>query len=153
MVIDISDLTKMSDQMTVSVGEMMGLFNVIGIIIFVLLMYIMSKQIIEKNANSIAMTKILGFTNGEIGRLYILATSVIVLLSLIVTVPLVDGALRLIFSQYLYTMMTGYIPYIISGSCYVKLVVIGLACYAFTALLQMFRISRIPKSEALKNVE
>ncbi len=153
MVIDISDLTKMSDQMTVSVGEMMGLFNIIGIVIFVLLMYIMSRQIIEKNANSIAMTKILGFTNGEVGRLYIVATFVIVLLSLIITVPLVDGALRLIFSQYLYTMMTGYIPYIISGSCYVKLVVIGLVCYTFTALLQMFRISRIPKAEALKNVE
>ncbi len=36
----------------------------LGVIIFMLLMFIMSKQIIEKNANAISMTKILGFSKG-----------------------------------------------------------------------------------------
>ena len=39
------------------------------------LIYLLSKIIIEKNAQSISMVKILGYTNGEISKLYIMSTS------------------------------------------------------------------------------
>ena len=68
----------------------------------VLLMYLLSKQIIEKNAQSISMTKILGFKNGEIGGLYIVATSIMVVISLVVSVPIVNALLKWAFSSYLY---------------------------------------------------
>ncbi len=152
-IITISDLTKVSNQMTKSMGEMMGLFAVFGIIIYILLMFIMSRQIIDKNANSIAMTKILGFSNLEIGRLYIIATSVIVVISLLVTIPLIDLSLRWVFSSVLYTEMTGYIPYIVSGNSYLFMFVVGVVCYALISIVQMIKISKIPKSDALKNFE
>jgi putative ABC transport system permease protein len=118
-----------------------------------LLMYLLSKQIIEKNAQSISMVKILGFTNGEIGRLYIVATSVVVIFSLLVAVPLTDSILRFLFHSYLYTEMTGYIPYIISPNCFVFMIVLGLICYGAVSVLQLVKIQRILKSDALKNVE
>ncbi len=151
--ITVNDLTKTSNQLTISIGEMMGIFNVVGIIIFMLLMFILSKQIIEKNAKSISMCKILGFSDIEIGKLYIVATSVVVVLSLLVTVPLVDVALRIIFSSYLYTEMSGYIPYMVSPDCYVKMVVSGIICYIIIAVVQLIKINHIPKSDALKNME
>ncbi|MDO4649527.1 MAG: ABC transporter permease [Eubacteriales bacterium] len=146
-------LTKVSDQLLVSMGNMMGIFDVAGVLLFALLMYLLSKQILEKNASSISMTKILGFRDSEIGRLYIVATSLVVVLSLLISVPLIDGMLRIIFTSYLYTEMTGYIPYIISNSCYVKMFVLGVLCYGLISLLQMRKIRRIPKSDALKNME
>ncbi len=146
-------LTKVSDQLLVSMGNMMGIFDVAGVLLFALLMYLLSKQILEKNASSISMTKILGFRDSEIGRLYIVATSVVVVLSLLISVPLIDGMLRIVFTSYLYTEMTGYIPYIISNSCYVKMFVLGVLCYGLISLLQMRKIRRIPKSDALKNME
>lgn len=152
-VITVQDLTKLTDQMEVSMGEMMSMYSVVGVIIFMLLMFVMSKQIIEKNVNSIAMTKILGFSNGEIGGLYIVATSVVVVLSLLLSIPLIELILRVIFSSYLYTEMTGYIPYIVNPMCYVKMVVAGIVCYAVIAVVQMLKINRIPKSIALKNME
>lgn len=60
-IVTYEDLIKVSNQMKVSMGEMMYILKYFGIIMFVLLMYLLSKQIIEKNAQSISMTKILGF--------------------------------------------------------------------------------------------
>ena len=151
--ITVNDLTKTSNQLTLSMGEMMSIFNVVGIIIFMLLMFILSKQIIEKNAKSITMCKILGFSDIEIGKLYIVATSVVVVLSLLVTIPLVDVALRIIFSSYIYTAMSGYIPYMVSPNCYVKMFAAGLICYVIIAVVQLAKINHIPKSDALKNME
>ncbi len=152
-VITVSDLTKLSDQMIHSLGSMMGVMEAIGIVIFTLLMFIMSKQIIEKNANAISMTKILGFSNGEIGGLYIVATSVVVVLSLLLSIPIMHITLKVLFEQLLYIRMTGYIPFIISPMCYVKMVILGICSYAVVAAFQMIKINRIPKSNALKNVE
>ncbi len=152
-VIVVSDLTKFADQMTKSAGDIMGIFKWLGVIVFCLLMYIMSKQIIEKNANSIAMTKILGFTNVEIGGLYIVATSLVVVLSLILCVPLLDVTLRALFDVIVYKKMAGYIPFAVEPVSYVQMVLLGIACYALVAALQLVKISRIPKSNALKIVE
>lgn len=152
-VISIDDLTKITDQLMSSMGSFMGAFKYFGMIMFLLLMYLLSKQIIEKNAQSISMVKILGFKNGEIGGLYIVATSLVVLLGLLVAIPLVDGLLRWAFAYYLYTIISGYIPYIVSADCYIQMVLLGVLCYAFVAVLQMFKINRIPKTDALKNVE
>jgi len=148
-----SDLRKVSDQMLKSMGGMMSIFLYFGVIIFLLLMYIMTKQILEKNTQSIAMTKILGFRSGEIAGLYLVITSLVVVASLLISVPLIDELLRWAFEKYLYTEMTGYIPYIVSKMCYVKMFVLGVGSYAFVSACMMFKINRIEKSEALKNVE
>ncbi len=152
-IITVSDMTKASNQLTVSLGDMMDLMKWLGVIVFALLMFIMSKQIIEKNSNSISMTKILGFTGREIGRLYIIATSIVVVLSLLLAIPLIGISLKTIFEQMLYKMMTGYIPFAISESSYLQLFLLGIGSYALIAVLQMRKINRIPKSDALKNVE
>ncbi|MBO6164006.1 MAG: ABC transporter permease, partial [Lachnospiraceae bacterium] len=53
-VIDVEDLTKVSRQLQVSMGGMMSLVNVFAVVIFIVLMYLLSKIIIEKNAQSIS---------------------------------------------------------------------------------------------------
>lgn len=152
-VITISDLTKLTRQITQSIGDFVALFKVFGVIMFVLLMYLMTKQIIESNQVSISMTKILGFKDAEIGGLYLVITSVVVLASLLICIPITDASLRWIFHSYMYTMMSGYIPYIVSNNCYVVMVVLGVISYAVVCCFMMIKINRIPKSEALKNVE
>lgn len=65
-IITVKDLRKVSTQMKVSMGDFMDLIKYFGVIMFILLMYLLSKQIIEKNSNSIALTKILGYSDMEI---------------------------------------------------------------------------------------
>ena len=78
-------LTKVSRQLTVSMGGMMNLINGFAIGIFIVLIYLLSKIIIEKNAQSISMAKILGYTNGEIGKLYIWSTTIVVVICLLLS--------------------------------------------------------------------
>lgn len=48
------DLTKTSRQLIRSMGSMMSLFLVFGSLMFILILYLLSKIIIEKNAQSIS---------------------------------------------------------------------------------------------------
>ncbi|MCR5728478.1 MAG: ABC transporter permease [Lachnospiraceae bacterium] len=153
MTLDNDEFSGFADQLWASFADFMGPVKWFGVIMFVLMVYLLSKQIIERNAVSISMTKILGFTGGEIGGLYILATSVIVVIGLLLAVPVVDQLMRLVFKHYLYKRMSGYLPYAISSDCYVKMVLIGLVSYILVAVFQMIKINRIPKTNALKTLE
>ena len=54
-VIDLETLTKMTRQMKISMGGMMWLVSFFAVLIFAVLVYLLSKIIIEKNAQSISM--------------------------------------------------------------------------------------------------
>lgn len=146
------DLTKTSRQLKVSMGNMMSLFLVFGVLMFMLMIYLLSKLIIEKNAQSISMTKILGYTGGEISSLYILTTTIVVIGALLATMPLVNTAMEYVciavFADY-----AGWLPYYVPLSVFVKMAALGIASYAVIAYIQLKKIKRIPMSDALKNVE
>ncbi len=146
------DLTKTSRQLKLSMGGQMAIFWVFGVVMFLSLIYLLSKIIIEKNSVSISMTKILGYNNGEINRLYMMSTTSAVLLSLLLTIPLDNFIMKKmcigIFADY-----PGYFPYYVPGITYVKMLVLGVLSYAVVAVLQMKKIKKVPLGEALKNVE
>lgn len=152
-VLDSESLGGLATQLWESFAGIMGPVRWFGVIMFVLMVYLLAKQIIERNQTSISMTKILGFSNGEIGGLYVASTSIIVIASLFLAVPLVDWLLRLIFENYLYQRMSGYLPYCVSSDCYVKMILLGIGSYVAVVIIQLFKIRGIRKSEALKTLE
>ena len=153
MRLDSETFGSFADQLWKSFADFMGPVRWFGVIMFVLMVYLLAKQVIERNAVSISMTKILGFTPGEIGGLYIVSTSIVVIGSLFLAIPLVDRLMRLIFRTYLYKRMSGYLPYCISNDCYINMVLLGIGSYIAVAALQLLKIRRIEKSEALKTIE
>ena len=152
-VIDLDALTKISRQLNVSMGSMMGMVNVFAIAIYMILIYLLSKIIIEKNAQSISMTKILGYTNGEISRLYILSTSLVVILCLLISLPIETTVMEVLFREMMLSSISGWITLWIDPMIYVKMFVAGVVTYGLVAMLEYRRIRRVPMSEALKNVE
>lgn len=152
-VIDLSALTKVSRQLDVSMGNMMGLVNGFAVAIFLVLIYLLSKIIIEKNAQSISMAKILGYTDGEIGRLYILSTSIVVILCLLLSFPIEEIFMKIIFREMMLASISGWITLWIDPMIYVEMFVIGAVTYAVVAALEYRKIQKVPMDEALKNVE
>lgn len=67
-----ADITKMSDQLMVSMGGIFHLVNIFAIALFLLVVYLLTKLILEKNALSISLCKILGYSSPEIGGLYLM---------------------------------------------------------------------------------
>ena len=74
--------------MTDSMGGMIPIIVVFSVVLYMLLVYLLSKVIIEKNANSVSIVKILGYQNGEITRLYIMSTAIVAILSVIISLPI-----------------------------------------------------------------
>ncbi|MBR1757667.1 MAG: ABC transporter permease [Lachnospiraceae bacterium] len=152
-VVDLNAMTKVTRQLQHSMGSMMDMVNVFAVIIFLILMYLLSKIIIEKNAQSISMTKILGYRGGEIRGLYLHSTSIMVVISLLVSIPLVKVVLMELFYVMMLEMISGWLPLTIPNWLYVEAFVMGLLSYALVALIEMRRIKKIPMDLALKNVE
>lgn len=152
-VIDLESLTKISRQLTVSMGGMMNLVNGFAILIFVVIVYLLSKMIIEKNAQSISMTKILGYSNMEIGRLYIMATTIAVVLFILISLPVVGEIMYLLFKFIMIQSISGWIPFYMDPIIYIKIFLIGILTYGVVACFEYRRIGKIPMDTALKNVE
>ena len=152
-VIDLEALTKVSRQLDVSMGNMMGLVNGFAVMIYMIVIYLLSKIIIEKNAQSISMTKILGYTNGEISRLYIMSTMLVVIIELFISLPIEKAVMNVIFRAMMMSSMTGWITLWIDPKIYVEMFLIGFVTYGGVALLEYRKIRKVPMDEALKNVE
>ncbi|MCR4668484.1 MAG: ABC transporter permease [Clostridia bacterium] len=152
-VIDIDALSKTSRQLEVSMGDMMQVVSIFSVVMYVMLIYLLSKTIIEKNAVSISMAKILGYTGGEIGKIYVLLTSIVVVVFTVLSVPLIAPLMRKISEEVIRMEMTGWLPLDMNRMVYVRAVLYGLVTYALVAVLQYRKISKVPMTEALKNVE
>lgn len=146
------DMNKMARQLNHSLGAIFDLFYWFGIVMFMLIIYLLSKIVIEKNAQSISMTKILGYNNREISGLYIVSTSIVVVLSFLLTMPLVNTIMKLV-CEIMFMEFSGWIPYDVPISVYMTIIVSGIIAYGIIAFMQFRRVKRIPLDVALKNVE
>lgn len=152
MTISKEDLTKTSRQLRLSMGGMAVLFQGFGVIMFALLLYLLSKVVIEKNVQSISMAKILGYSDKEINRLYIRTTTIVSVVSLIVTIGLCIVLLKaiceIVFAEY-----SGYLEFYMEPADLLKVLAAGLITYAVISFFQIKKIKAIPMTDALKNVE
>lgn len=146
------DFNKMSRQLSTSLGGVFDIFFIFGLVMFALIIYLLSKLVVEKNAQSISMTKILGYTNSEISGLYITATSLVVIISFIVTMPVVNGLMKIICETVL-SEFPGWIPYYIPASAFIKVIGAGILVYGVIIFMQFTKVKKVPLEIALKNVE
>ena len=152
-VINLESLTKISRQLNVSMGSMMSLVDGFAILMFMILIYLLSKIIIEKNAQSISLAKILGYSNQEISSLYILSTSIMVVLFLLLSFPIEQTVMVALFRGIMLESISGWIPLYIDPFLYVKMFLLGFGTYLIVAALEYRKIRKVPMDEALKNIE
>lgn len=152
MTITKEDLTKTSRQLRLSMGGMAVLFQGFGVIMFALLLYLLSKVVIEKNAQSISMAKILGYSDKEINRLYIRTTTIVSVVSLVVTIGLCIVMLKVI-CEAVFAEYSGYLEFYMAPIDLAKVLVAGLITYAAISFFQIRKIKAVPMTDALKNVE
>ncbi len=146
------DMTKMADQLKVSMGDMFTIVEAFAVVMFILVVYLLTKIILERNSTSISMVKILGYEDREIGQLYLVATSWVVLLAVLISFALVTELIQLIFVAFM-KGYSGWIPFGIATKTYVQCFILAIVSYLVVAAMQMHRIKKVPMDEALKNVE
>lgn len=146
------DITKMCDQLDHSMGAYMQYFQVLCILLSAVMIYLLTKIIIEKNESAISLTKILGYDNKEIAGLYLISTSIMLVIADMVSVILgavvMTGAWKAIMADY-----TGWFAFRISAVGYAKMFLFVLIGYLIVAVIDFRRIKKVPMDAALKNVE
>lgn len=146
------EMTKLSRQLEVSMGDMFMLIYVFAIALFIILVYLLTKIILEKNAVSISMVKILGYSNREISGLYIVSTTWVVVAAIFVSMIISSVIIEFLYKAMMKDM-TGWLTFYIAPRVYIEMFVIGMIAYGFVAFLQYRKIKKIPMDQALKNVE
>ena len=146
------DLMSMARQLSYSMGGIMDIFSYFCAAMAILIIYLLTKIIIENNAGSISMVKVLGYRPGEIGSLYVLLTSIVVVISSAATAALSYYFVAWIWRYVMYGM-SGWFEFEMDFPPILKCVVMVLVAYVVVALIDFRRIRRIPLTEALKNVE
>lgn len=147
------DLIKVSRQLKKSMGSMFYIVIAFSLLMFMLLVYLLTKLIVERNTISISMVKILGYDGREIGKLYLSSTTIMVAVVTVIDIQLSYVSLKVIYRTMLTEMLSGWLPIYMAPWIFPLMFVLSFACYLVIALMQMKKIKKIPMDEALKNVE
>ena len=149
--ITLDDLTKVSRQLDRSMGETFNLVKIFAVVLFAVLMFLLTKLIVEKNTTSISMVKILGYSNREISRLYVTSTTIVVVLSVALSIGLSVVIMNYLFRVFM-EEMSGWISCYYAPHIFPVMFILNITVYAVISFF-MAKIKKIPMDEALKTVE
>lgn len=134
------------------VGPMLDIFTYASLTFFFVFIFILTKIIINKNRLSIAYLKIFGYTRREISLIYIMPTTVVLILTFILSWPLQKKLLGYI-SFVAFSKFAGYFELAISNTLFYKAFGYAILIYILVCIGQVYNISKINYGEVLKNRE
>lgn len=146
------EITKVCDQLDHSMGSYMTYFQYLCVMLSAVLIYLLTKLIIEKNETAISMTKILGYENREIASLYLTATTFVVIVEAAVSVVLGTIVMSLAWRMIMFSY-SGWYAFRMEPIGYVKMYLFVLLGYLIVMYFDFKRIKKIPMDQALKHVE
>ena len=146
------DMVKLGEQLTMSLGGVANICIVAAVIIYMALMYVLTKVIIEKNSLYISYMKVFGYNSKEIKKLYLNAATIFVVISLIVQIPIEKYFFKIVFDAAL-VKVSGYIEVFIPYYIYLMVIAVGIISYQVINYFHMRDVNKIEMSDALKNRE
>lgn len=153
----LNDLTpeamdKISNQLKDSMGSVVKMIRLTSIVLFVVLMYLLTKTVLDRSSRAISHMKVFGYRNREVDRLYLRSITGAVVAFVIACIPL-NFILLKIYVRNAFADSAGNMPLVFDVSFIMETVVLSLVCYAVIALLHVRRVRRVPLSLALKTQE
>lgn len=147
-----SDILGATAQLMDMFDTVLKVFNISSVVIYMILMYILTKTVIEKNALYISFMKVFGYDNREVGKLYLRATAITVIASVLINLPLQHMSF-VAMMDYVTGMIEGYVPFYLPPWVYLFIAVVGIGAYYVINFFHVRKVRRIPMSDALKNRE
>lgn len=146
------EVIKMVDQLDHSLGGYMVYFQYLCIALSAILMFLLTKLIIDRNENPISMTKILGYSNREIASVYVSATTIAVIISEIIAAFVGYQVMIQVWKEVM-RGMNGWFEFIITRQGIIRMLAFVFIGYLIVMFFDFRRIRRVPLDQALKNVE
>jgi putative ABC transport system permease protein len=142
-------MSSSADQMERSFGDMMGMVVAFAIPVYLILVYLLTKTVIDRSSRYISYMKVFGYHDGEISRLYVRAITVTVMVSLVASLPFVIWLCN-VFVGLVMDRYSGNLELYIEPSLMAEVVAIGAVAYLVVAAAHIWHIRRVSLSEAMK---
>ena len=146
------DMIKIGEQMTTTFAQLIPIMTSVSLVVYFVVIYILTKLVLDRNTLYMSFLKVMGYENKEIKTLYLQATTFIVVISLIVSIPLCSIGLNqlLLFTFMRFSgYMEAYIPYELYGLVFI----VGLLTYFIVNYILTKQIERVNLGESLKDME
>lgn len=142
-------MSSSADQMQESFGDMMDMVVAFAVPVYLILVYLLTKTVIDRSSRYISYMKVFGYLDNEILKLYVRAITVTVLTSLVASLPFVLWLVRFVV-MFVMDRYSGNLEIWIAPGLLVQVVAIGAAAYLGVAVVHIWRIRRVSLSLALK---
>ncbi|MBR3327211.1 MAG: ABC transporter permease, partial [Atopobiaceae bacterium] len=138
-----------AEQMEESFGDMMNMVVAFAVPVYLILVYLLTKTVIDRSSRYISYMKVFGYHNGEIQKLYVRAITVTVLTSLVASLPFVIWLCGL-FVRVVMDRYAGNLELYVAPALMAEVVAIGAAAYLVVAAIHIRHIRRVGLAEAMK---
>ena len=127
--------------------------NVVSTLIFIIVMYLMMKVMIDRSAYSISLMKVFGFRDGEVRKLYLNGNFYIILAGTVIHIPLTKAIMDFLYPRYMVSNISTALDLSFEPWLYVALVVLIFVCYFAINRVLVGRLKKMIPAEVLKNRE
>lgn len=132
--------------------DMVTMLLVISVLMFMVVMYLMMKMMIDRSAMSISLFKVFGYQKREIGKLYLNGNFFVIVFGALVGIPLSKLVMDRLFPYMVSNVACG-INLTFFWQIYVGCFLSVLVLYFIINRLLMHRVNKILPGEVLKNRE
>ena len=146
------DILEFTDQVLESMMSTITMCMTVGITIYLAVMFLMMKMMIDRSSRQISLFKILGYSEREIRKLYLDGNAVAVLISALIAAPVAKFVIDLLWPMMVYNQPAGYASSL-DPKHYLLLWGITFLCYIISRTLLVFKLNRLSPNEILKDRE
>ncbi|MCQ2802415.1 MAG: ABC transporter permease [Bacilli bacterium] len=122
-----------------------------GTIVYVLMMFLLTRHLMDKNTKNIALFKILGMTDKEILKSFNIPSFIVLVLSLIIAMPISRIFTNMYITKIAYKTMLQFIQYVFPLWIYPLCIGIGLASFIIVLLVSKAKIKKVSLIELYKS--
>ena len=146
------DICHNSDIFISHMRPVVAIFIVVSLVIFVIVMYLMMKMMIDKSQLNISLMKIFGFSDKEVKKLYINGNFFTVAVGALICIPLSKLCIDEIYPYLVSNVACGY-TVSLSPVMYILIYISIIISYLCINKLLIRRIKKITPAEMIKNRE
>ena len=146
------NVEESSQIFTDMMGPMVVMLVAISALIFMIVMYLMMKVMIDRSAFSISLMKVFGYRRREIRRLYLDGNFYVILLGALICVPLAKWSMDLVYPHCIANVAIG-MDLEFTPQIYIMIYGGIMLCYMVINFLLVGRLNKLVPAEVLKNRE
>lgn len=146
------NVEESSQIFTDMMGPMVVMLVAISALIFMIVMYLMMKVMIDRSTFSISLMKVFGYRRREIRRLYLDGNFYVILLGALICVPLAKWSMDLVYPYCIANVAIG-MDIKFTPQIYIMIYGGIWLCYIVINFLLVGRLNKLVPAEVLKNRE